>query len=155
MPVTFARDCFNPLDPFEPDWDAVWEPENEPGLNTGHYKEGWESDANFRVVAKDVAAAARALLRALERFQKTDIHGKEWPKSPDELSDDFLVGYGRVETAPGTTFIRVDTRNWMTHEMVATMKSILAEELERSGVTCTVYTDRNEYLTERRPWPGS
>ena len=149
MTVTFAADCYNAEDPIQPDWEDI----DDPAQATGHYDGGWEAEPRFRVVTDAVERAADALLTAAERFMNVGESGTEHDPS-GEMSDDRTPDMSMVSIDEEAAYIYADTSEWLSHEMAATMKRILVDELTRADVSAVITADYNPVRgTGAEPWP--
>lgn len=145
MPVTIDPDCFDPSPPYDPDPGGFVEDDFDPSVLTGHYKSGWEADPQFRVVTDTVERAADALLVAAERFMNVGYSGTEHDDltTPRGDDDEYTPNSAFVRVDSDAAYLTADTKGWLSHEMAATMKRILVEELTRAEVTALITADYN------------
>lgn len=154
MPVDFAPDCFNPDAPTDPDWEDV-DDDFDPQTLTGHTAEGWEADPQFRVVTDTVERAADALLVAADRFMRVGLSGTEHDAAgPADPDSDYTPNSSSVSADNEAAYVWADTKGWLSHEMAATMKHILVEELARASVSALVSADYQPVRgTDAERWP--
>ena len=152
MSVEIAADCFDPDEPVQPDWEDI----EDPAEATGHFEAGWEAEPRFRVVTDTVERAADALLVAATRFMTVGMSGTEYGQSQAPPPDEQTPSIALVTIDDEAAYIYADTSEWLSHEMAATMKAILVEELTRAGVTALVTADYNPIRgSGAAPWPRS
>lgn len=154
MTVTFAADCFDPTAPVDPDWEDL-DDDFDPQALTGHSQEGWEADPRFRVVTVAVERAADALLVAADRFMNVGISGTEHrAAAPADLDDDYTPNSSSVSADSEAAYVWADTKGGLSHEMAATMKRILVEELTRADVSAQIWADYQPTRgTDAQRWP--
>jgi hypothetical protein len=138
--VTFTADCFDPNAPTDPDWDDT-DDDFDPSRLTGHHKGGWEADPRFRVVTDTVERAADALLVVADRFMRVGESGTEYPPGSTDPGSDYTPNSSDVSVDNDAAYVWADTKGGLTHEMAATMKRILVEELARVDVSAMISED--------------
>jgi hypothetical protein len=153
MVVTIAPGCFDPNAPTDPDWEDLDE-DFDPSSLTGHSKDGWEADPQFRVVTESVERAANALMVVAERFMYVGFSGTEYDPAGPIDREDYTPNTSRVHVDNEAAYVSADTKGWLSHEMAGTMKRILVEELTRAGVSATISEDYNPVRwSDAETWP--
>lgn len=140
MAVTFAEDCFDPEGPVDAEDEDLDDDDDGTG-GTGHYEDGWEAEPRFRVVTDTVERAADALLVVAERLMRVGESGTEHDLASPTGEDDRTPSVAHVSIDSDAAYVSADTSEWLSHEMAATMKRILADELDRAGVSAVVEAD--------------
>lgn len=151
MTVSFDDDCFRADAPVQPDWEEL----DDPSEATGHFDGGWEAEPRFRVVTDNVERAADALLVAASRFMNVGQSGVEHAV-PSDTPEDRTPSLTTVSVDDEAAYVAANTSEWLSHEMAATLKRILVEELTAVGVSATIGADYNPMRgLAAAPWPRS
>lgn len=151
--MTFTSDCFDPDSPTDPDWDDV-DDDFDPADLTGHHRDGWEADPRFRVATDSVERAADALLVVADRFMNVGHSGNEYVASSAADPGDYTPSSSHVSADDEAAYVWADTQGGLTHEMAATMKRILVEELARVEVSALISADYQPVRgTDAQRWP--
>ena len=142
MTVTIAEGCFDPNTSVD-DLGFGDDDEFEPSGMTGHYQGGWEAEPAFRIATGTVERAADALLIAADRFMRVGVSGTEYAVGSAIDPEDYTPDICLVTVDRDAAYIRADTSEWLSHEMAATMKRILVEEMTRDEIRGVVSSDYN------------
>ena len=153
MTVTIAPDCFDPDAPVDPDWEDLDDDVDPTDVMTGHLEGGWEAEPRFRVPTDDPRRTADVLLVVAERFMRVGQSGTEHAAAAPY--DDPGPSIATVAVDAEAAYVAADTSEWLSHEMVATMKRILVEELTAAGVSTEITADYDPVRgLDAEPWPS-